>query len=176
MSIRDVRGYSTGDAEAANAWFLGVLPSLRYVLVSDGLLEKFPADELDAVMCHEIGHGKEHHLAVQLAIPGALLALLAVPVPAVRIIVLAALLGQPFIKGLVSRALERRADDYASRTAGVDATIRALERLAAANEVPRRVGRLAGLAKRHPGIAERVERLRNQAHDRPSDDSAAAVR
>src|SRR6266545_889483 len=78
---------------------------------------------------------------------------------------LAALLAAQGGAGLV---LERRADDYAARTAGVDATRRALEKLAAINLVKHRTGRLWNLLQQHPGMAQRIERVRRAGHGHPA--------
>src|SRR5262249_6416462 len=41
----------------------GVLPWLRYVLLTDRLAADLTPDELDAVFGHEVGHVKHHHMA-----------------------------------------------------------------------------------------------------------------
>ena len=45
-----------------NGAVIGFLPRLRYVLLTDGLIESLPADELKAVMAHEVGHLANRHL------------------------------------------------------------------------------------------------------------------
>ena len=47
---------------AINAMIAGLLPRVRYVVFTDRILEDLPADELDAVLGHEIGHAKHGHL------------------------------------------------------------------------------------------------------------------
>ena len=47
---------------AINALIAGLLPRARYVVFTDRILEELPADELDAVLGHEIGHAKHGHL------------------------------------------------------------------------------------------------------------------
>lgn len=46
----------------ANAMVVGVLPWLRYVVFTDRLLEEFAPEEVEAVLGHEIGHVKHHHM------------------------------------------------------------------------------------------------------------------
>lgn len=50
----------------ANAMIVGVLPFLRYVLLSDRLIEDLTEDEIEAVFGHEIGHVKHHHMLLYL--------------------------------------------------------------------------------------------------------------
>src|SRR6266540_1719603 len=46
----------------ANAMVVGIFPFLRYVLLSDRLLEELTPDEVEAVFGHEVGHVKHHHM------------------------------------------------------------------------------------------------------------------
>jgi len=46
----------------ANAMVVGIFPFLRYVLLSDRLLEDLTPDEVEAVFGHEVGHVKHHHM------------------------------------------------------------------------------------------------------------------
>lgn len=45
-----------------NAAVMGVLAPVRYVLLSDGLIEKLEDDKIEAVFGHEVGHVKHHHI------------------------------------------------------------------------------------------------------------------
>ncbi|MGH3319977.1 MAG: M48 family metalloprotease [Streptosporangiaceae bacterium] len=60
--MSDVRVIRTYPDKAANAAFAGVWPGPRYVFVTDYLLDSFSADEIDAVLTHEIAHGTQHHV------------------------------------------------------------------------------------------------------------------
>jgi len=51
----------------ANAMVVGVLPWLRYVLLSDRLLEEMTPAEVEAVFGHEVGHVKHFHMFYYLA-------------------------------------------------------------------------------------------------------------
>jgi STE24 endopeptidase len=46
-----------------NAMIAGLLPRPRYVLFTDRLLHELNADEIEAVLGHEVGHVRHHHLA-----------------------------------------------------------------------------------------------------------------
>ena len=50
------------------AGVMGFIPGLRYVLITPALLEVLTRRELEAVMVHEIGHIKEKHLLLYLAL------------------------------------------------------------------------------------------------------------
>jgi Zn-dependent protease with chaperone function len=46
----------------ANAMVVGVVPYIRYVLLTDRLVSDLSPDEVEAVFGHEIGHVKHHHM------------------------------------------------------------------------------------------------------------------
>ena len=45
-----------------NAAVMGVIAPLRYILLTDALLERVPAEEVEAVMAHELAHVRRHHI------------------------------------------------------------------------------------------------------------------
>lgn len=45
-----------------NAAVMGLIGPLRYVLVTDALIETMTRDQLKAVMAHEVGHVRRHHM------------------------------------------------------------------------------------------------------------------
>lgn len=45
-----------------NAMVVGVFPFLRYVMLSDRLLEELTPEEVEAVFGHEVGHVKHYHM------------------------------------------------------------------------------------------------------------------
>lgn len=49
-------------SSVGNAAVMGMIPSVRYLLVTDLLLEEMPEDEVVAVFAHEIGHVAHRHL------------------------------------------------------------------------------------------------------------------
>jgi STE24 endopeptidase len=46
----------------ANAMVVGLLPRLRFVVLTDRLLLDLTSDEVEAVFGHEVGHVKHHHM------------------------------------------------------------------------------------------------------------------
>jgi Zn-dependent protease with chaperone function len=51
----------------ANAMVAGVVPWVRYVLLTDRLMSELTPDEVEAVFGHEVGHVKHHHMIYYLA-------------------------------------------------------------------------------------------------------------
>jgi Zn-dependent protease with chaperone function len=45
-----------------NAAVMGMIAPLRYILLTDGLLEMVPARQIEAVMAHEVAHVRRRHL------------------------------------------------------------------------------------------------------------------
>ncbi len=58
---REILVWRTGGL-VLNAAVAGVLPRLRYVFLSDGLLARLSAEQIEAVFGHEIGHLRYRHL------------------------------------------------------------------------------------------------------------------
>lgn len=50
------------EGRVLTAGVMGLVPGLRYILVTPALLESMSLEELEAVMAHEIGHVKRMHL------------------------------------------------------------------------------------------------------------------
>lgn len=50
----------------ANAMVAGVVPWLRYVILTDRLMSELTPDEVEAVFGHEMGHAKHHHMLLYL--------------------------------------------------------------------------------------------------------------
>ncbi len=50
------------EGRVITAGVMGIIPGLRYILITPALVETMTAEELDAVMAHEIGHVKRFHL------------------------------------------------------------------------------------------------------------------
>jgi Zn-dependent protease with chaperone function len=161
-----------------NAMVLGVLPRLRYVLFTDDLLRDFTPAERVAVLGHELGHARHHHLWLYLlfALTSGLISWAArAPLDAwvatlpfatqletdvraglVALVLLA--LQWRLLFGVLSRMCERQADLAGAELAGGGD-------LAAGSAIMRQallsVARLAGIDPRSPSwrhysIAERV--------------------
>lgn len=175
VKIRDIQSMDTGPEQAANAMMMGLVPRFRYVLITDRLLRDLEPEELDAVFAHELAHAKKHHLLIKLgavfvgwlpavgiltaiaALGHRSAALIAASIALGMILIMASLL---LVQGVVGVRLERAADDYAGATVGPGALRCGLEKLAAANATKRRTGRMWNLLTQHPGLDQRIERLR----------------
>lgn len=117
-----------------NAAVMGVLRPVRYVLLTDALLESLPRRQVEAVMAHELAHIRRHHIPWMMLLllsAGALLTwagdqatpMLGDVLPATIVdrhgwvieAVLALLAGAVWIVffGCVSRQFERQADAFA---------------------------------------------------------------
>ncbi|MGN6507059.1 MAG: M48 family metallopeptidase [Tepidisphaeraceae bacterium] len=126
-----------------NAAVMGVIPQVRYVLLSDRLIETMSEQQIEAVFAHEAGHVMHRHLAwygvffvvfMFACSGGAMLADRAVVTLGIPADVfnwslpLAAVAGIFIAFGALSRAFERQADVFAVRCLGdhaaIDAPIR----------------------------------------------------
>ncbi|MEA3467976.1 MAG: M48 family metalloprotease [Thermodesulfobacteriota bacterium] len=56
------------EGKVITAGVMGIIPGLRYVMVTPALLEHLTLDEIDAVMAHEIGHIKKKHMLLYILI------------------------------------------------------------------------------------------------------------
>jgi Zn-dependent protease with chaperone function len=59
-----------------NAAVMGLIAPLRYILLSDALLEQVPRDQVEAVMAHELAHVRKRHMFWLLAAAGGTLGLI----------------------------------------------------------------------------------------------------
>jgi Zn-dependent protease with chaperone function len=50
------------EGQMLTAGVMGIVPGLRYILITPALIETMSLAELEAVMAHEIGHVKKHHM------------------------------------------------------------------------------------------------------------------
>jgi STE24 endopeptidase len=174
-SLSLLEGEST---KTANAIVSGTVPGLRYVFLTDYLLAACDDDELRAVLAHEFGHVAGHHLWQRGLLTMAVFGGWIVGVRQLGLGVLEDRFGflgffVPFmgvyllyhvlLLGGLARWQEFRADAYAVRHAGREATIAALETLADANDTRREAGLLYSLLTHHPSIGERIEAVRDDA-------------
>jgi STE24 endopeptidase len=164
-----------------NAYVSG-LGRTRRVVLFDTLVERQPADEVELVVAHELGHRRSRHVAklTALAMAGAaafvliLWAALDAP-PGPRDLALVLFLGTalewaaaPFGAAL-SRRFEREADRFSVEATGGAAVFeRAFRELAAANladlDPPRA---LYWLFFSHPTAPERIAAARSQRLEKP---------
>ncbi len=61
VKVRRLLVWKTGGS-MLNAAVMGLIGRLRYVLLTDALLESLPRRQIQAVMAHEIGHVRHHHI------------------------------------------------------------------------------------------------------------------
>jgi STE24 endopeptidase len=110
-----------------NAAVMGLLPQVRYILLSDGLLEHLSTDQVESVFGHEAGHVKERHITYYLLFAiGSMIGLslagdwmeygLGVSPDTVEMVVLG-MIGLTWfvIFGWISRRFERQADLHGVR-------------------------------------------------------------
>ncbi|MEO1007975.1 MAG: M48 family metalloprotease [Planctomycetota bacterium] len=124
--VRAVRIWRT---PATNAAVLGLLPGVRYMLLTDALVRSMPRGELDAVIAHELAHVRHQHVlwivlsiaaaAVVLGTAAGLIALglsqAGVPLGlADALLGIASIAGTILVFGFVSRRVERQADATAA--------------------------------------------------------------
>lgn len=111
-----------------NAAVMGVMPWVRYVLLSDVLLAQMHEDEIEAVFAHELGHVVHRHMTwyalffVVLMLMGAAILVWCKPFLGVRAesisvpLSVMAFLMLFMLFGPLSRRCERQADVFAART------------------------------------------------------------
>lgn len=172
--VTDILVWNTRRTQA-NALVTGMLPVLRYVVLTDRMLEEFSIDEIEAVFGHEVGHIKHHHMPFYMLFLILSLVLLGsgyssattwaegsvwADVVGHREWYLGLVVLYMFVCfGYLSRRCERQADLFGCRVAGYSPFIRALEKVADINGIPlKRPGWFA--AWQHGTIAERVDFLR----------------
>lgn len=159
-----------------NGAVMGLFGRLRYILLTDGLIERLSEDHVEAVMAHELGHVKRHHmpwLAVCAIVPlmagsmmldglmAGLEQLKGEPlwnVELARAVGTAALLaGWVMIFGFISRRFERQADTFA------------LQHMSRKLEDPQNPGMVSAEAARIvAGALERIAALNHHPADRRS--------
>jgi STE24 endopeptidase len=132
VRVREILVWNTSGM-MINAAVMGLLGRLRFVLMTDALLESMSPRQLEAVMAHEVGHVRRHHIpwlvAIMLAV--VLAAALALAVPIRTAVVTAQMIGLDIseaatvaanafqialamlVFGWVSRRFERQADTFA---------------------------------------------------------------
>lgn len=61
LRCRDILVWQTGGM-VANAAVMGLAAPVRYILLSDALLENLPARSIESIFAHEAGHIASHHI------------------------------------------------------------------------------------------------------------------
>lgn len=169
--VRDIRSYQGRSQRAANAAQVGILPGLRYILVSDYLLENMTDDEVDAVVAHEIGHARGNHVGLKLlGIVAVWTGLAAISGSAIgsgssnasvagAITPFAFIVALILVQGVIGIHLEQRADDAAASAVGAQHLASALNKLSDLNHTRLRTGGFWSVLTQHPGLERRIERL-----------------
>jgi len=158
----------------ANASVVG-FGAARRIMLHDTLLERLAEDEVEAVVAHEAGHARHHHVARYLggmAVTGfAAFATLAALGPMLgesagerlAVFILALPLAGLFLRPIAVRVLrgwEYQADAFAARRTSAAALSRALAKLYAANaNAPGGDPLHAAFHATHPEPAQRLKRL-----------------
>jgi len=62
FTYRDIVTWPLLGGQMATAGVMGLLPRLRYILITDPLLHILSEEEINAVMGHEMGHIKYKHI------------------------------------------------------------------------------------------------------------------
>ncbi|HQY88035.1 MAG TPA: M48 family metalloprotease [Tepidisphaeraceae bacterium] len=131
VRCRDVLIWRTGHG-VGNAMVVGLVPRMRYILLTDLLLDTLSDRQIEAVFAHEVGHIRHRHIAWYLVMIASLLIALSGPIAWLTEYIHAHVNLSPdatsFIVGLpvfilfiiafgiVSRLFERQADAFAART------------------------------------------------------------
>ena len=130
LKYRDILIWQTNH-NLGNAAVMGIIPQVRYILMSDLLLDTMTPEQIEAVFAHEVGHIVHRHLIWYLVfLKGLMLALAAAALlvesylkfvhlpswlPMDLLFTLAGAGGFLLAFGFVSRRFERQADVFAAR-------------------------------------------------------------
>jgi Zn-dependent protease with chaperone function len=160
----------------ANAVQVGAFPRLRYVAVTDYLLDSLAPDEQDAIVAHELSHAAHRDvlkkasawLATWLVLQFVLIGIggtgshsSSSPLVALSpLVVIVALIA---VQGLLGVRLERRADADGARVVGEETMAQALARIGELNHSKGNTGRTWNLLTQHPGLDQRIAAARQAA-------------
>ncbi len=127
LRCRDILVWRSGGM-LVNAAVMGVIAPLRYVLITDAMLEQLDDRKIEAVFGHEAGHVKRHHILFFLlfaGISGCIIMIFSVRMQGLargQYEIVATVLGTLMVLkwgvlfGWISRRFERQADIYGVRT------------------------------------------------------------
>lgn len=173
VKVRDI--VVKGSEETANAMVTGILPGRKYIILTPGLVKNFEREEIKAVIAHEIGHIKGKHLWISATMSigwfvfwGLLLYsiykldknLLNSDFTFMALFIGSVVLWDHIITPKVAIQNEFKADEFAAKTVGVEATLQALEKLSEMSPYPKRTGWWFKALTYHPSIEERIEHLK----------------
>lgn len=121
LRYRDILIWKS-DGVIANAAVMGLLPNIRYILISDGILERMSPKQIRAIFAHEAGHILSHHILYSVLFLISSLMLVGLASELVRIVtgggmleygvltIVLSLAAFVFGFGFVSRRFERQSD------------------------------------------------------------------
>jgi STE24 endopeptidase len=179
LELADSAGVTVGEVysvdasrrtTAANAYVTGLGPTKRVVLF-DTLLDRYDRDEVRLVVAHELGHVRHRNVAYAALVSPALGRAVqrvswalsderGTPATLPVLALSAALMSVPvaLIGNRLSRALERRADQFALELAGAPEAFVSFERAIALQNVAdvRPPGWVTRVLATHPPTAERI--------------------
>jgi STE24 endopeptidase len=126
VRIRDIIVWRT-DGMMVNACVAGIGRPLRYVFLTDTLIESLQSVQVEAVFAHELGHARFHHIpfffvvavggGIGMSLVATILELLSLPTAAVFVGGAVFLAGYWLgFFGFLSRRFERQSDLFAART------------------------------------------------------------
>ncbi len=176
MKYRDILVWKIKDKNIANAGMAGLLPNSRFIFITSSLLDNLDADEIEAIVAHELGHIKYKHIPAYMVFSFGYLvfftSLYAIFYPVISNIqfgaILSALLGAlatisiffiyfVFIFRYFSRRFERQADLYSIGVIDNPESFKsALLKVATINHSPIQIPRFAEIFRTHPSIYERL--------------------
>jgi len=125
LKYRDILVWPS-NSMVINAAVMGVLPQVRYIMLSDGLIETMTDGQIEAVFAHELAHIKKHHIPYYLmfafcsmGLVGSAVVLADAHLPAPVWLtegmgIMAILVLWLFLFGMLSRRFEWEADLYAA--------------------------------------------------------------
>jgi Zn-dependent protease with chaperone function len=172
--------------KVANAMNLGWLPRLRYVVITDYLLDGLTEEETDAVLAHELGHARHYDTLVRLLLsyvflipPSLFLASLGGNAPGIYqacvfAVFAVMVLGFRRLFGALAIRQELAADDLAARLVGPAALNTALARLTELNAIKPDTSRRWDRTVGHPGMDIRAARLATLGEPDPLGEASAA--
>ena len=64
VKYRNILVWQTGELKIPNAMVVGFFSFVRYVFITDAILQNFTSDEIKGVFAHELGHARKGHLQI----------------------------------------------------------------------------------------------------------------
>ena len=171
LHLRGIRIWQT-NGQMLNAVLIGVLPGCRFLLLTDALVQRFPDDQIAAIVLHEAGHVRHHHLPIRIGfilVPLLMIASLDIQALDSLIPFSFAWLAVGYITwwvvafGWMSRGMEFEADLYALRSLPADRRHSVVDALLTFGQsMPSQYHRGSIT---HPSLAARIEFLTRAEED-----------